>query len=401
LFYSVMGIPIARWADRGNRVTIIGLTTALWSAAVALCGAAGNFLQLMLIRVVIGVGEAGCVPPAYSLIADFFTRAERPRAISMYMQGIPVSVVIGYFVAGWLNEFFGWREMFVMIGLPGLALAVLAWFSLKEPRRSMSRASETSRTTAASPPPHASLKEVCATLWTNATFRHLLYSSSVASFFSYGVFQWTPTFFVRSFGLKTGELGTGFAVVYGLGGILGTCWVGEWATRRAAHNERRQLKGIAFVASISGILSAFVYLPSLTPNYYWAFGWLGLSAIAGAGISIPSFAAIQTLVPARMRAMTIALVYFFVNLVGLGLGPWAAGALSDALRPWAGDESLRYALLALSPGYFWVAWHLWQASKTVTLDLEAAQRAEQTVAGDDSRILPYSQTGDPYVRQCN
>src|SRR5688572_19698438 len=106
-FYSVMGIPIARWADRGNRVTIIALTTALWSAAVALCGLAGNFVQLLLIRIGVAVGEAGCIPPAHSLIADYFTRAERPRAVAIYMLGGSLSVVVGFFVAGWLNELYG------------------------------------------------------------------------------------------------------------------------------------------------------------------------------------------------------------------------------------------------------------------------------------------------------
>jgi len=198
LFYSILGIPIARWADRGNRVSIIGLTTAAWSAAVALSGMATNFVQLMLIRVVVGVGEAGCVPPAHSLIADFFTRAERPRAVSVYMQGISGSLVIGYFVAGWLNEFYGWRAMFLLIGLPGLALATLARFTLREPRKGPPN-------TAVSSSAQPSLKEVCVTLWSSATFRHLLYSYSVLYFFSYGGTQWTPAFFVRSFGLKTGN----------------------------------------------------------------------------------------------------------------------------------------------------------------------------------------------------
>src|SRR5688500_12783235 len=131
LFYAVMGIPIARWADRGNRVTIISLTTALWSVAVALCGAAGSFVQLLVIRAGVAVGEAGCHPPALSLIADYFTRAERPRAVARYMLGWPLALLIGYFAAGWLNEFWGWRATFVILGLPGLVLAALARFTLK------------------------------------------------------------------------------------------------------------------------------------------------------------------------------------------------------------------------------------------------------------------------------
>jgi MFS family permease len=371
VFYSIMGIPIARWADRGNRVLIIGLTTAVWSAAVALCGIVGNYLQLLLARIAVGVGEAGCVPPANSLIADFFSRAERPRAVAMYMQGIPASLLIGYFVSGWLSQFYGWRTMFVLIGLPGLVLAAVAWLSMKEPRRSSAgRGAKVWRA-------QASFKEVCATLWVNRTFRHLLYAYSVFFFFSYGGFQWTPAFFVRSFGLKTGELGTWLAVVYGVGSIVGTYWIGEWASRRAPHDERRQLRGLALLLVVSGILGALVYIPHFAPDRYWAFVWLGLSTLAGM-INGPAFAAIQTLVPERMRATAVALVYLFANLIGLGFGPWVVGALSDFLRPWQGAESLRYALLTLSPGYFWVSWHLWKASTTVSADLNTLRGASES-----------------------
>src|ERR1700683_3015725 len=135
LFYSVLGIPIARWADRGSRGTIISLSIGLWSAAVALCGAAQSCVQLMLIRVVVGVGESGCVPASLSLIAGSFTRDERPRAVSFYMQGVSASLVLGFFAAGWLDELLGWRVTFALIGLPGLGLALLAWRTIKDPAR--------------------------------------------------------------------------------------------------------------------------------------------------------------------------------------------------------------------------------------------------------------------------
>jgi MFS family permease len=379
LFYSVLGIPIARWADRGNRVTIIWVTTALWSIAVALCGIAGTFFQLLLVRIVVGVGEAGCAPPANSLIADSFTRAERPRAVSRYMQGMSGSVLIGYFAVGWLTEFYGWRRMFVIISLPGLALAGIAALTLREPRRSRNR-------TTLSPTRYPSFQQVCMTLWASTTFRHLLYAYSILLFFSYGSLQWTPTFFVRSFGLNSGVLGTWFSVAYGVGAVLGTYFGGEWAARRAAQNECLQLKAMALATGVSAIFSAFIYLPALTPNYYWAFGWLWLCTLTGVMINGPTFAMIQTLVPPDMRAMAIAIVYLCANLVGMGLGPWATGALSDALHPWTDQESLRYALLFLCPGYFWVSWHLWRASKTVFRDLRGIELREgDTVCDDGSR----------------
>lgn len=360
LFYSVMGIPIARWADRGNRVTIISLTAALWSAAVALCGAAGNFLQLLLARIFVAVGEAGCNPPALSLISDYFTRAERPRAIARYMLGFPLALVVGYFASGWLNEFYGWRATFAILGLPGLALAALVAFTIKEPRRTETRGANIGSG------PEPSLKVVFVTLWANGTFRHLMFFFSVWCFFGFGIVQWQPAFFMRSHGLQTGELGTWLAGVYGLGGLVGTYLGGEWASRYARHNERLQLRVVAALMCLFTIFVAGAYLAS---SYHLAFVMLVVSAVGGAAINGPMFATIQTIVPSRMRATAIALLYFFANLIGMGLGPLAVGALSDGLGPRFGEDSLRYALLAFCPGYFWAGWHAWQAGRVVTGDI--------------------------------
>jgi MFS family permease len=361
LFYSVMGVPIARWADRGNRVAIISLTSVLWSLAVALCGTASSFVQLLLIRVGVAVGEAGCIPPAFSLIADYFNRAERPRAAAIYGLGGPIAGIIGFFGAGWLNELYGWRMTFILLGVPGLVLAVLALCTLKEPRRPVSQATPANSHT---------LKEVCVTLWANTTFRHLLLCLSVIFFFGYGILQWLPAYFIRSFGLTSGETGTWLAVTFGLGGLIGAYFGGEIATRYAAHKERIQLQAMAVAVSGCAVLSTLLYL---SRNPYWAFALIGLFTLASSTINGPLFAAIQTLVPERMRAVSFALVYLVANLIGMGFGPLAVGALSDAFRPWAGEESLRYALLILAPGYLWAGWHLWRASKTVTDDLAAAK----------------------------
>jgi predicted MFS family arabinose efflux permease len=365
-FYAVMGIPIARWADRGNRVTIISLTAALWSVAVALCGVASSFLALMWLRIAVAVGEAGCMPPAHSLIADEFPREERPRAVARYMLGAPLALTLGYFAAGWLNELYGWRPTFVILGLPGLALAALVRFTLREPRRTSGLSPRGAHQTT------PRLGEVVATLSSNAAFRHLLICFSVWFFFAYGIVQWLPAFFIRSHGLKTGELGTWFGLIWGLAGGLGLYFGGELAVRRAAGDERRQLKGCAIAFSLFAFLTAAAFLAS---NYLWAFAALTLASFGGNMAQGPIFATTQTLVPPRMRAMSIAIVYLFANLFGMGLGPLAAGVLSDALRPWLGEESLRYALVLLCPGYFWAAWHLWRAGRTVERDLQAAQLA--------------------------
>lgn len=376
LFYSLMGVPIARWADRGNRIVIVSLTAAMWSVAVALCGTAGTFVQLLLIRITVAVGEAGCVPPAYSLIADYFSRAERPRAAAIYGLGPPLSTVVGYFAAGWLNDLYGWRVTFVVMGLPGLALAALAWFTLKEPRRhahdshiAPDHAAATELSNAdSSNADQPRVVDVCRLLWANKTLRHLLLCFATISFFSYGIFVWLPAFLSRTHGLSSAQIGTWLALTYGLGGTLGAFLGGDLSSRFAARNEPLQLRVMAIAIAVSGILSVTAYLSS---DLSVAFTLIGLSAMALTTVNGPLFAAIQTLVPANVRAVAFALAYLFANLVGMGLGPLGAGVLSDVLRASFGEDSLRLALISLSPGYLVCAWLAWMASKTVATDLVA------------------------------
>jgi MFS family permease len=375
-FYSVMGIPIARWADRGNRVTVISLTTAVWSVMVALCGMAGSFLQLLVFRIGVGIGEAGCIPAGNSLIADYFARPERPRAAAIYALGTSLGFIVGYLLAGWLNAFYGWRLTFLLLGSPGLVLAILARLTLREPRSTGAipldvRGDAVAAVAQQEPAPD--LKTIFVILWRNKTFRHLVAGLSVIYFYNYGILQWQPAFFIRSYGLTSGELGTWFAVTYGVSGILGTYCGGALATRYAPLDERTQLSAAAIVHVILGIINPFCYFLS---NYYWTFAVLGLLNFGGSVISGPYTAVIQTLMPARLRAVSLALAFLFANLIGMGLGPLAVGILSDSFRSWAKDESLRYALVALTPGYFWAAWHLWLASRNVTQDLLAAYPIE-------------------------
>lgn len=371
LFYAVMGVPLARWADRGNRVVLIAVTVALQGVAVALSGLAGAFLHLLFIRVLVAVGEAGCVPASHSMIADNFRRAERPRAVAICQLGSPLSLVLGYFIAGWLNEFYGWRITFMLLGIPAVLMALIASVTLREPRR------EHLSVVATTPQP--SLKDVFATLSSSATFRHLLVGFSVLFFFYQGILKWQPAFLIRSHGVQTGELGTWFALIWGLGGLVGMYLGGTLASRLAANNERLQLQLVAVAFGGLSIISSFIYL---APNRYWAFGSIGATALVLYTGVAPLFATIQTLVPPRMRAMSIAVIYLFANLIGMGLGPLAAGALSDALSSWAGVESLRYALLFLCPGYLWAGWHFWQGSRSVTSDLQGVAKDEASVLSD-------------------
>ena len=375
LFYSVMGIPIARWADHGNRVTIIALTAAIWSVMVALCGRATSFSQLLLIRVGVAVGEAGGIPPAHSLMADQFTREERPRASAFYQLGVPLSLLLSYFAAGWLDQLYGWRTTFLLLGLPGVVLSALVWFTLKDPRQDKLATRLAARSQPASPGAAANFKTVCKTLFAIPSFRHLVLSFSIMYFFGYGVQQWQPSFFIRSFGLSTGELGTWFAIVFGGGGFVGTYLGGYLAMRYARGKEGIQLKGIAAMYSCLALLSVGIYLST---SMYVAFALLTMSAFCQYSTGGPLLSTIQTLVPERMRATAIALIYLFANLIGMGIGPLLVGVLSDAMRQIAGEESLRYSLLALSPGFLWVAWHLYRASTTVSGDIDRVGAAGAT-----------------------
>lgn len=275
---------------------------------MALCGLAANFLQL---RMTVAVGEAGCHPPAFSLIADHFSRAERPRAVARYMLGWPLALIAGFFVGGWLNQVYGWRTTFVILGLPGIVLALAAALTITEPRKLCSGLRPVDvppSTSGATSEPR--LRDVLSTLLRNATYRNLLLAFSLSYFFGNGILQWVPAFFVRSYGLESGVLGTWLAVIYGFGGLLGTWLGGELASRYAARNETLQLKALALIYALYAIVGASVYL---TTNLYVAFVALMIGTIISSVAIGPMFAATQTLVPASMRAMSIAIVMLLLK----------------------------------------------------------------------------------------
>lgn len=353
LFYSVLGLPIARWADRGDRIAVISITAAIWGVFVVLCGAATSFLELLLIRVGVGIGEAGAIPPANSLIAGAFGRDERARATGLYNLGGAASFVVGLFGAGWINQFYGWRVTFYVLGTPGLVLALVAWLTLREPRRGRPPAGVEQQ---------EDLLAVCRYLWSIQTFRQILFCISVIYFFGYGVAQWQPAFYMRSYGLSSGLVGTYMAIAYGIGGIAGAVLGGEWANRFARDNESLQLKGAA-LALLGATLATFFAFA--VDNVILSLVFVGLGLLTGYFVNGPVFGTLQTLIPENMRATAVALVFLVANLIGMGFGPLATGVLSDALSPRFGDQSLKYALIIMSPGYLVAVWLAWRASVSV------------------------------------
>jgi MFS family permease len=365
LLYATLGIPLARWADRGNRVVLIAVATGIWSTAVALSGMARSFAQLLIARIAAGCGEAGCLPPAHSLIAHYYSRRERPRALSIYMLAAPIGMIIGFWPAAVLNDQIGWRATFVVLGVPGLLLALLAAPTLKEPRQLLAELEQDLPS-----PPQRSLIAAWAELMRNRTYRNCLIAFSISMFFGTGLLQWKPAFFIRSFGMSTREVGESFAIVYGACGVVGT-FLGGWAaTRFAGNQEARQLKSMAILYCVYVILSAALFLAQ---TKLLAILFLTLAMLGGALLAGPLFAIIHAVVPGEVRALAVASVFLCANLIGMGLGPLFVGFLSDMLRPALGDESLRYALLAVTPGYFWAAWHVYRASGSVAQDVASAQ----------------------------
>lgn len=357
-FYALAGIPIARWADRGNRVTISSLSVGLLSLAVFLCSLVSSFSQLLIARAGVAVGEAGSVPSAQSLIAEYFDRAERPRAMAIYFANYSISMIIGYLIGGWLLELFGWRTTFMIIAVPGLVIAIWVKLTLREPRLNFVNQEPTG-----GQPMMATLT----ILWQQKTFRQILAAFCVVYFFSMGTSQWLAAFFMRSHGMEAGELGAWLALTWGVFGILGNFLGGYYARRYAAQQERKQLRTIAFVAIANAFASAMVYLST---NQYCALGFIALTAVLTTFGNGPVFAAIQSLVSDKMRSVTVAIIFLFANLIGFGLGPFALGIVSDLLFPTLGNESLRYALVIFCPGMFWVSFHYLAAAETIEQDIE-------------------------------
>ena len=352
LFYTVLGIPIARFADRSStsRPAVIAVSLAIWSGMTALCGLAQNFSQMLLARIGVGVGEAGCTPPAHSLISDIVPPEKRSSALAFYSLGIPIGTLMGMVIGGILADFVGWREAFLIVGLPGVALALVVWFVLKDPRRSDAQMILRNQNQPAALP----LMDALRVVMSSRAFVLLLFAGSEASFLSYGKTTWTTIFFQRTHDLTPGEVGLWFGIVGGVGGIVGTVLGGYLADRFGAKNRRHVLSAPAIGMALAVPLALLAYN---SPSWPMALVLLFLPTMFNSFYYGPTYSAAQGLVPIRARAIAAATLLFFQNLIGLGLGPLFFGMLSDLLQPAYGTESVRYVLygaafLGLVPAYF-------------------------------------------------
>jgi predicted MFS family arabinose efflux permease len=360
-FYTLLGIPIAMWADRGERKNIVALALLVWSAMTAVTGMATSFATLLLARIGVGIGEAGGSPPSHSLLSDYFPPHRRGFALGVYSAGIPIGASIGALAGGWIGASLGWRAAFMVVGLPGVALALVVFLTLREPRRGHSEGG-------AEVAQAETLADVLRFLLRLRSFRHLAFAAALHAFFGYGAANFLPSFLARVHEMPLGLRGTLFAVILLSGGI-GNVAGGRLADRYGAGDARWYF----WVPGIATLLAA----PAAAAFYLWPTPYVAVAlgcvpTILGAMYLGPTLALTQTLVRPRMRALASAILLFIVNMIGLGGGPTFVGWLSDRLGPAYGDEAIRYALLVtVVAGALWAPIHYWAGARTVREDLRA------------------------------
>ncbi len=336
VFYTFLGIPLARYADRpgSDRIMLMAICLAIWSAMTAACGLAQNYGQLLLARIGVGAGEAGCTPAAISIIADIYPKERRSSAMGIYMMGVPIGSLFGLIAGGLLADAFGWRVALLVVGLPGILLALILYFLVKDPRHN--------GVMSAARPPTLPWREAMRELASSRAFTLLVIASSVNAFLGYGKGVWQIIFFMRSHGLSAGEVGLAIGLTTGLCGIIGSTIGGRMAdwlgTRNPAHYFI--MPAVGFLVAIPFSLAAYT-----ASDWRVAIALMIIPAICGTLNYGPGMSVTQGIFRPQTRATATAVKLFFQTLVGLGLGPLLFGFISDVLKPVAGPESVRWVLM--------------------------------------------------------
>ncbi|MBB6093459.1 MFS family permease [Povalibacter uvarum] len=365
--YTVMGVPLARLADRSSRVNLIAISIVVWSAFTALTGTAKTYVHLLVARVGVGIGEAGCNPAAYSLISDYFESKRRATALSIYQLGAYAGSFLGMLLAGWVAHTHGWRMAFFVVGLPGLVIALLVKITLREPPRGFS-----DETKVVSEPPSAWV--VIRSLLSKPSFRHLAFAAALHNFVIYGAGNFYSAFLMRSHGMSVAEVGFQLAIVTVVGGVAGTYfggWLSDWFANR--RDDIRYYLWIPALSLVVGFpISELVFFIDDPTIVMWL---LIPSIFCAAAYLAPSITATYRLVGVRERALASALLLFILNLIGLGFGPLLVGVLSDSLRSGyvaqgipeaqALADGLRWSLRATVLVNLWAAVHYFLAARTL------------------------------------
>lgn len=363
LFYATVGLPVAWFADRYNRSKILATSVAVWSVMTALCGLATGFATLFLARMGVGIGEAGSSPPSQALVSDYFPPEKRSFALGILFLYVPLGFLVGFLLGGWINQFFGWRTALMVVGLPGLLLALIVYFTLKEPVRGFSE-----RTAASSQKP-SSLLDTIRYFLSRRSLRHLPLGGAVHGIGAWGAAVWLPAYFMRTHGMTSGEIGTWLALTFGICGSLGTVLGGRIADFLVARN--RDSRWYAWFSALT-ILSTvpFVFLAFLWPTPTVALLFYSVPILLGHMYLGPVLGSIQSLAGIHRRATAAAIYLFLANLVSMGGGPLIIGAISDLTTETYGTDALRYSILTLLVvTSVWAAGHFFRASSTIRADL--------------------------------
>lgn len=362
IFYATLGIPIARLADKYSRVNIISICLAIWSLMTALSGLANNFVQLLIARIGVGIGEAGGSPPSHSLIADYFSPDSRATALGIYALGIPIGILLGNLAGGWISEFFGWRNAFFLVGIPGIVLAVIMKMTVKEPPRGYSEIKPVEIN-------HVPFLDVVKKMWGFKTFRYLSLGAGTQAFVGYGSIAWMPSFLTRAHDMSVGEVGTALGIIIGIFGGAGTLLSGMIGDRLGARDVRNYMLVPAYAFLIAVPTGAAVFLFN---DLYLVLAIYTIPVFLVNLYTGPTFGMTQSLAPLAMRAAASALLLFIINIIGLVFGPTVVGILSDLFQSAAQmdtTESLRVALLACNFVYLLSFYYYFKAAKTLEADL--------------------------------
>jgi MFS family permease len=354
IFYATLGIPIARLADRSSRRNIIAASLAVWSVMTAACGLAQTFAQLMLARIGVGVGEAGAGPPSHAIIADLYPPEKRAGAMAIYSLGVLLGGGLGLMIGGNVAASHGWRAAMFVVGLPGVALAIIVRLLVVEPRRGLSDARHADAGGEA-PSLWQGISSICA----SAPAFHLVAAITITSLVGYAITGWGPSYMQRSLGLSIREVANYVAFPAAIIGSASALIGGALADRAA---KRHGVWAQSWVVTVMKVVA----LPFAIGFYFvddtrLALGCYFVSMIFAGAYLGPTFAMIQHLAPVRLRATWAALSLLAINLIGLGLGPYMVGQLSDVFKPSMGEQSLRYAMLCVALLSPWAIFHYWRA----------------------------------------
>ncbi|MEM8941088.1 MAG: MFS transporter [Pseudomonadota bacterium] len=361
IIYVTAGIPIAYLADRSNRRNIIAIALTVWSGMTALSGFAQNYWQLLLARVGVGLGEAGGSPPAHSIISDYFPPERRATALSFYSTGIYVGILLGYAFGGLLAATFGWRMAFLVVGLPGIVLAVLLLVFVREPSRGRwdGNASLNERPT---------LGETLTLLRRRKSFPFVALGCAMTAFVAYGNGNFYPSFLIRNHGMDIAQVGLVLSLVAGISGGIGT-FAGGYLADRLIVRDRRWYTWVPILGLVLALPGFYILISDNTTVVLVLMFLVGIVNSLYLG---PSIAVSHAMMPPQMRALTSAVLFFVLNMIGLGLGPFITGLNSDLLADVSGADNLRHAMLITAGLGLSGLFFFWRASQLLLDDLDDA-----------------------------